>query len=210
VKGLRIALQVLLLAGCGRTGADGRNLARRHDAASIIGARALAPVDQAVAAWRGIIGARESWSQIVTLVGEADAVEAQPKTQLPAPQGALRVDRVDVADMVERKPIIMGVSLEVPAGSVLALVGPSGSGKTTLARVIAGALEPTNGMVVIDGADARQRARADLGAATGYVPQTPRLLSGTVSENIRRFGPSTTPGSWRPPSAPGRTTSSPR
>jgi PrtD family type I secretion system ABC transporter len=189
VKGLRIALQVLLLAVAAGLALTGTISPGAMIAASIIGARALAPVDQAVAAWRGIIGARESWSQIVALVGEADAVEAQPKTQLPAPQGALRVDRVDVADMVERKPIIMGVSLEVPAGSVLALVGPSGSGKTTLARVIAGALEPTNGMVVIDGADARQRARADLGAATGYVPQTPRLLSGTVSENIRRFGP---------------------
>mgnify|MGYP002779572985 CR=1 FL=1 len=189
VRGLRIALQVLLLAVAAGLTLTGDLTPGAMIAASIIGARALQPVDQAVAAWRSINGARESFTQISALVGEADQAAARPHTQLPAPQGALKLDRIDVVDPVEKTPIVIGVSLEVPAGSVLALVGPSGSGKTTLARVIAGALEPLNGAVLIDGADAKQRARDDLGARTGYVPQIPRLLAGTVAENIRRFGP---------------------
>ncbi len=189
VKGFRIALQVMLLAVAAGLVLTGDLSPGAMIAASIIGARALAPVDQAVAAWRGIIGARESWGQITQLVGEADKVEEQPRTELPGAVGALKLERVDIADMAERIVIVQGVSFEAPAGSVIALVGPSGSGKTTLARVIAGAMEPTNGVVLIDGADAKQRARDVLGAQTGYVPQTPRLLSGTVAENIRRYGP---------------------
>jgi ATP-binding cassette subfamily C exporter for protease/lipase len=189
VKGLRIALQVLLLAVAAGLALTGTITPGAMIAASIIGARALAPVDQAVAAYRSITAARESWAQIQGLVSEADQTAARPHTVLPTPKGALRLERIDVVDPVERVAIIQGVSLEVPAGSVLALVGPSGSGKTTLARVVAGAIDQYNGAVIIDGADSRQRARDLLGAQTGYVPQMPRLLSGTVSENIRRFGP---------------------
>lgn len=189
VKGMRVALQVLLLAVSAGLALTGDLSPGAMIASSILGARALGPIDQAVAAWRGIIAARESWGQLTQLVGEADRAAAQPRTALPPPTQSLKVDRIDVVDPVERKPIILGVSLEVPAGAVLALVGASGSGKTTLARVIAGALEPTNGAVLLDGGDARHRARDVLGASTGYVPQVPRLLAGTVAENIRRFGP---------------------
>jgi PrtD family type I secretion system ABC transporter len=189
IKGLRIALQVLLLAAAAGLAVAGQISPGAMIAASILGARALAPVDQAVTAWRAIVGARESWTQLSTLAVEADKVEEQPRTELPPAVGAVRVERVDVVDQAEKAVILQGISFDLPAGSILAMVGPSGSGKSTLARVIAGALEPTNGLLLIDGADARHRARETLGASTGYVPQTSRLLSGTVAENIRRFGP---------------------
>jgi PrtD family type I secretion system ABC transporter len=189
IKGLRIALQVLLLAAAAGLAVLGQISPGAMIAASIIGARALAPVDQAVTAWRGIVGARESWGNLTELAREADKIEDEVRTELPQPVGQLKLERVDVADMAEKIVILQGVSFELPAGSILAMVGPSGSGKSTLARVIAGALAPTNGLVLIDGADQRHRPREALGAATGYVPQTARLLSGTVAENIRRFGP---------------------
>ena len=64
-------------------------------------------LDQAVNAWRAIIGARESWAQIHDLVGEADQAAAQPRTILPPAAGHLRLERVDVIDPVERTPIVI-------------------------------------------------------------------------------------------------------
>lgn len=189
IKGLRIALQVLLLAVAAGLAVLGHISPGAMIAASIIGARALAPVDQAVTAWRGIVGARESWTNLTTLAKEADKHDDQVRTELPKPRGALKLERVDVADMAEKVVILQGISFDLPAGSILALVGPSGSGKSTLARVLAGAMAPTNGIVLIDGADQKHRPRDVMGAETGYVPQTARLLAGTVAENIRRFGP---------------------
>lgn len=80
-------------------------------------------------------------------------------------------------------PAVVDVSLEVPAGSSLALVGPSGSGKSTLADLILGVLEPDHGSVTLSGREPRVLAAASPGCI-GYVPQSVSLVSGTVRENV--------------------------
>jgi len=87
---------------------------------------------------------------------------------------------------------IAGVSLEIPAGSTLALVGETGSGKSTLASLVARLYDPGAGRVLIDGIDVRDLRLADLAAIVGVVSQDTYLLHTTVRENLRYARPDAT------------------
>jgi ATP-binding cassette subfamily B protein len=87
---------------------------------------------------------------------------------------------------------VIGVDLNVPAGSTLALVGETGSGKTTLASLISRLYDPTGGSVRIDGIDIRDMRLADLAAIVGVVSQETYLLHTTVRENLRYVRPEAT------------------
>ena len=76
-------------------------------------------------------------------------------------------------------------SLHVAAGSSVAIVGETGAGKTTLVNLVCRFYEPTQGRVLIDGRDARERSQLWLHSSIGYVLQTPHLFSGSVRENLR-------------------------
>ncbi len=75
-------------------------------------------------------------------------------------------------------------SLQVPFGTHLAIVGETGAGKSTLVNLVCRFYEPTEGRVLIDGRDARERSQLWLHDAIGYVLQTPHLFSGTIRENL--------------------------
>lgn len=76
-------------------------------------------------------------------------------------------------------------NLKVPQGSVVAIVGETGAGKSTLVNLVCRFYEPTEGQVLIDGRDARERSQLWLHSHIGYVLQTPHLFSGTVLDNLR-------------------------
>ena len=188
VKGLRISLQILSLGVAAWLVLDGKVTAGAMFAASIIGARALGPIDQVVSAWRSLQAARLSWANLAELVREHDAHTVE-RTELPPPDGALKIENVAVTNGAKTVALIQGVSLETPAGAFIGVVGPSGSGKTTLARAVAGAVPIAGGAVRIDGADTRQWERDKLGKHIGYLPQSVHLMQGSVAEQIRRYGP---------------------
>lgn len=188
VKGLRISLQILSLAVAAWLVIDQKVTAGAMFASSIIGARALGPIDQVVSAWRSMQQAKSAWANLAELVREHDAQQFE-RTELPAPTGALRVESLTVTNGARTAALISGVSFETDKASFIGVVGPSGSGKTTLARAIAGAVPIGGGAVRIDGADTRQWAREKLGRHIGYLPQTVHLMHGSVAEQIRRFGP---------------------
>ena len=75
-------------------------------------------------------------------------------------------------------------SLKIPFGSNIAIVGETGAGKSTLVNLVCRFFEPTEGKVLIDGRDARERSQLWLHSAIGYVLQTPHLFSGTIRENL--------------------------
>lgn len=76
-------------------------------------------------------------------------------------------------------------SLDVPAGTTVAIVGETGAGKSTLVNLACRFFEPTAGRILIDGKDYRERSMLWLHSNIGYVLQTPHLFSGSVKENIR-------------------------
>ena len=83
-------------------------------------------------------------------------------------------------------------SLKIPLGSQLAIVGETGAGKSTLVNLVCRFYEPTQGQVLIDGRDARERSQLWLHSSIGYVLQTPHLFSGTVRENLLMGNPAAT------------------
>jgi ATP-binding cassette subfamily B protein len=87
---------------------------------------------------------------------------------------------------------LAGVSLDVPAGTSLALVGETGSGKSTIAGLIARLHDPTSGRVTIDGVDLRDLALDDLARIVGVVSQETYLLHTTIRENLRYAKPDAT------------------
>ncbi len=92
----------------------------------------------------------------------------------------------------DRRWILDGISLEVPAGQRVALVGPSGSGKTTLVSLLPRLYDPTEGRILIDGVDIRDYRLRSLRCAIGIVQQDSFLFSGTVRDNIKYGRPSAT------------------
>ena len=83
-------------------------------------------------------------------------------------------------------------SLKIPFGTHIAIVGETGAGKSTLVNLVCRFYEPTEGMLLIDGRDARERSQLWLHSAIGYVLQTPHLFSGTVRENLLMGNPNAT------------------
>ncbi|MBR6404906.1 MAG: ABC transporter ATP-binding protein [Lachnospiraceae bacterium] len=75
-------------------------------------------------------------------------------------------------------------NLKVPQGTNVAIVGETGAGKSTLVNLVCRFFEPTEGRILIDGRDARERSQLWLHSNIGYVLQTPHLFSGTVKENL--------------------------
>ena len=88
--------------------------------------------------------------------------------------------------------ILEHFDLQIPFGTNLAIVGETGAGKSTLANLICRFYEPTEGRVLIDGRDARERSQLWLHSAIGYVLQTPHLFSGTLRENLLYGNPNAT------------------
>ncbi|HCG67136.1 MAG TPA: ABC transporter ATP-binding protein [Clostridiales bacterium] len=83
-------------------------------------------------------------------------------------------------------------SLRVPCGTLVAIVGETGAGKSTLVNLVCRFYEPTEGRVLIDGRDARERSQLWLHSNIGYVLQSPHLFSGSVRENLRYGKPDAT------------------
>jgi len=83
-------------------------------------------------------------------------------------------------------------SLRIPFGTHLAIVGETGAGKSTLVNLVCRFYEPTEGTLLIDGRDARERSQLWLHSAIGYVLQNPHLFSGTVRENLLMGKPNAT------------------
>ena len=155
-------------------------------ASIILMGRGLAPLESLIPLWRQFIGVRNAWHQL------NDALARYPRSEnvmvLPAPLGALSVEQVTYVPPGGDAPIIKGITLQVQPGTQLGLVGPVSAGKSTLAKLICGIWKPRAGTVRLDNADVYQWNRDDFGRHVGYLPQGAELFSGTVRDNIARFG----------------------
>jgi PrtD family type I secretion system ABC transporter len=156
-------------------------------AGSILSARALAPVDLAIAHWKGFVAARQSWHRLNRLLVSLPA-QSVP-TQLQDPSKRLSVEGVSIVPPGDQKVIVQEVSFALEAGSGLGVIGPSGSGKSSLVRALVGVWQPVRGKVRLDGAALDQWSSDALGRHVGYLPQDVELFAGSVAQNICRFDP---------------------
>ncbi len=184
-KTLRVALQSAILG-------VGAYLTIKHEttggamiAASIIVGRALAPMEQAIGGWRNMVGAIASYKRLGAMLRQFPS--SPTFTKLPDALGRVATTALTYTPKGRQEPIVRNATFELAPGECLGIVGPSGAGKSSLARLLVGALRPTNGSVRLDGAemfftDAGHRAKF-----IGYLPQDVELFDGTVRDNIARF-----------------------
>lgn len=159
-------------------------------ASSILTSRALAPVELAIAHWRGFVSARQSWRRLDELMAKIPA--EPPRMALPKPARSLSLEAVSVVPPGTNRVVVQDVALQLKAGQGLGIIGPSASGKSSLVRSIVGVWTTARGQVRIDGAALDQWSAEALGPHIGYLPQDMELFAGSVAQNIARFEPSAT------------------
>lgn len=114
----------------------------------------------------------------------AEVQDDEGAKPLEVNNGAIAFKNVEFA-YDEARPILRGISFEVPAGKSVAIVGPSGAGKSTLSRLLFRFYDVQSGMITIDGQDIRKVTQKSLRAAIGMVPQDTVLFNDTLRYNIR-------------------------
>lgn len=186
IKFVRLTLQSLALGMAALLAVRGQLSPGAIIASSVLLSRAVAPIELLVGAWPGLVQARASWRSLIELFSTTASQDAV-RTALPDPVGRVTLESVSMryggSDTVQLRQ----VSLSVSPGEVLGVIGASGSGKTTLARILAGGVRPTGGVIRLDGAAYEARPGDDLARHIGYLPQTPSLFAGTIKDNIARF-----------------------
>ncbi|SMF50328.1 ATP-binding cassette, subfamily B [Xaviernesmea oryzae] len=130
--------------------------------------------------------------QMFDLLEVAPEVTDRPGAQeLAIAQGSIAFKDVHFSYDPAR-PILKGISFEVPAGKTVAIVGPSGAGKSTISRLLYRFYDIQGGAITIDGQDVRDVTQKSLRAAIGMVPQDTVLFNDTIAYNIRYGRPSAT------------------
>lgn len=123
--------------------------------------------------------------QMFDLLDVQQEVQDKPTAApLSVDKGAIRFNDVHFAYDANR-PILKGVSFEVPAGKTVAIVGPSGAGKSTISRLLFRFYDVQSGSVTIDGQDVREVTQESLRKVIGMVPQDTVLFNDTIAYNIR-------------------------
>ncbi|MGY1718211.1 ABC transporter ATP-binding protein [Blastococcus sp. SYSU DS0552] len=160
------------------------------------------PLGQAISAWTQLqtgLGALARIQEVLALAPEDDERPQRTGSGSVAPvAGAplLELDDVSFA-YPDGTPVLHGVSLQVPAGSRVALVGPSGAGKSTVLALIEGFYPLSGGAIRWAGTDVRDLPRAALRARLGYVEQEAPVLAGSVRDNLLLTRPDATdPELW--------------
>jgi ABC-type multidrug transport system fused ATPase/permease subunit len=128
--------------------------------------------------------ATASGERIFQIMDEPEDIAERPRAaELPPGGGHLRFEDV-VFEYLEGRPVLDGVTLDVPAGRTIALIGQTGSGKTTLTSLVPRFYDVTSGRVTVDGVDVRDVTLTSLRRSIGVISQDPFLFSATVRENI--------------------------
>jgi ATP-binding cassette subfamily C exporter for protease/lipase len=154
-------------------------------AASLLLSRALAPIEQIVSSWSGLVQAHFAYTKLSQRFNAQAGVRRT--MVLPLPAGAVTLEAVSCLTGDRARLAIDAASVSIAAGEFVGVVGLSGAGKSTLLRLIAGAAEPDRGEIRIDGAALRDWG-TQLAPHIGFLPQDFVLFAGSIRDNISRFG----------------------
>lgn len=157
------------------------------------------PIQQLANILAEMLGAQASAERVIALLNTEPEITDRPEILqkygdilTPRPEnwepikGDVSFDHVTF-QYKNGERVLDDFSLSVQAGQTIALVGETGAGKSTIVNLLCRFYEPTEGSILIDGTDYRERTQLWLQSSLGYVLQTPHLFSGTIKDNIR-FG----------------------
>lgn len=185
VRTFRMILQLSVLGIGGYLAMQGVITGGGMIAASIIGGRALQPVEQLTGAWANLLKARGAFDRLEHFLSEMQPVDG---ISLPEPKGRLQIQGLIYQYPGAEKPTVMGVEFQSEPGVCTAIIGPSGCGKTTVLKNVIGVFQPTKGHVRLDSAEIHKWSSDERGEHVGYVSQQVDLFPGTIAENIARMG----------------------
>lgn len=154
-------------------------------AGSILTARSLAPVEVAIANWKGFVAARQAGDRLDRLL-ELLPSEAEP-LELPPPKRALTVEQLHIVAPGSEKQLLADVSFSLRSGQAVGIIGPSGAGKSALARALVCIWPHSRGKIKLDNAALEHWSSESLGKYIGYLPQDIELFDGSIAANIARF-----------------------
>jgi ATP-binding cassette subfamily C protein len=184
-KFLRLTTQILILAWGAVLALENQLTGGMIIAASIVGSRALAPLEGTIEGWRSFVQARTAYARIKNLLQNSPL--NYDRLRLPRPEGRLSVERILYVPPPNKKVILNGVTFQLEPGESLAIIGASGTGKSTLARMLVGSIVPTAGNVRLDMMDLRNWDPRQFGENVGYLPQDVQLFPATIKANIARM-----------------------
>lgn len=157
-------------------------------AANMLSSRIISPLNQLVGAWRNFATYRQSVTRLGEIFG-AEEERRESEIVLERPQGVVSLEDIAFRFDDDGPAAIDGVRFTIKPGGLHGIVGPNGSGKTTLLKLMQGLYRPSQGRVLLDGADITQFTRRELAGWFGYVPQECFLFAGTIRDNIAKGWP---------------------
>jgi ATP-binding cassette subfamily C protein len=184
-KFFRLSTQVMILAWGAVLSLEGQLTGGMIIAASIVGSRALAPLEGTIEGWRSFVQARTAYARVKHLLQNSPLNLS--RLRLPRPEGRLNVERILYVPPPNKKVILNGVTFQLEPGESLAIIGASGTGKSTLARMLVGSISPTAGNVRLDMMDLRNWDPRQFGESVGYLPQDVQLFPASIKANIARM-----------------------
>jgi ATP-binding cassette subfamily B protein len=138
------------------------------------------------ALYTGYQRARVSLTRVEELLDLPCVSESPRAIAVPADaRGALRFESVSVSAFIEGRPVLDGVSVDIPAGSKVVLRGASGAGKSTLADLLRRFVDPDSGRILLDGRPLEEYRLADLRRRIVVVEHSPVLFRGSILDNLR-------------------------
>ncbi len=165
----------------------------------------LEPIQSIIETLSGFISIQANIERVTRLLAEESDVADRPEVvekygdsfQPKKENWEELVGDIEFRDVSFRYPdgeeyVLRHFNLKVPHGTNIAIVGETGAGKSTLVNLVCRFYEPTEGQLLIDGRDARERSQLWLHSNIGYVLQSPHLFSGTVRDNLRYGKPDAT------------------
>lgn len=177
-QGLMLAIGALLAI-------DGKISAGAMIACNALMGNALRPIGMIVQLWKQYVEANNAYRRLDQLLTAHP--ERVDHHQAESVRGQISLRDLEATAPGRTSPILKGLTADLPAGEVIAILGPSGAGKSTLARCLLGIWPDTKGQVLLDGHPIDEWSREALGPHVGYLPQDIELFDGTISENIARF-----------------------
>ena len=186
-RAFRMCLQIGILAWGAYLVLNGDMSGGLIFAASILAGKVLQPMEQVIGNWDSISRARDDYHVL-----KAYAAEQKPdaeKMAQPTPHGLLQAKSISYSVQYDQgsHQLLDDVSLTVGPGEIVTVVGTTGAGKSTFARLLTGAMEPSDGEISLDGCSQVNWPADQWGQYVGYVAQEIMLFPGTLAENIARL-----------------------
>ena len=152
-------------------------------AATILAARTLAPMRQAVSSWQQLQSIRAAFGRLDELMRQPTELMDLPMPALQI-QGRVRFENVVYRYAQDAEPALNTIDIDIEPGQLVGIVGPPGSGKSTLAKLLLGLDRPEQGRILIDDMDTRLWSPTALRQQIGVVPQDVQLFTGSIADNI--------------------------